>query len=201
MNAGQRVARLATDAVVRSPRAWRLFRKPILAMFDRIAPQWDAARRPGSFAPLDAALERIDGPVRRALDLGTGTGEAALRIAERFPDAEVDGIDIAPAMIDRARAKVRDNARVNFDVGDASKLDQPDGTYDLVTAANMIPFFDELARLVAPGGHVVFAFSMGAETPIYVAPERLRAALGRRGFTEFAEITADRGTALVARKR
>ena len=58
----------------------------------------------------------------------------------------------------------------------------------------MIPFFDELARVVAPGGAVVFAFSGGADTPIYVPSERLRGELGRRGFADFAEFVAGRGT-------
>jgi hypothetical protein len=67
--------------------------------------------------------------------------------------------------------------------------------------ANMITFFDELARVVRPGGTLVVAFSLGPQTPIYVDPERLRAQLGQRGFSDFAEIEAGRGTALVARKR
>jgi hypothetical protein len=64
----------------------------------------------------------------------------------------------------------------------------------------MIPFFDELARIVAPGGHVAVTFSAGAETPIYVQPERLRTGLARRGFSEFADFRAGNGTALLARK-
>ena len=46
----------------------------------------------------------------------------------------------------------------------------------------------------------LFSFSAGPETPIYVAPERLRSELGRRGFTDFAEISAGVGTAFLARK-
>ena len=65
----------------------------------------------------------------------------------------------------------------------------------------MIPFFDELARVTAPGGAVVFSFSGGAETPIYVSSERLRSELGRRNFADFAEFSVGRGTALLARKR
>jgi hypothetical protein len=64
----------------------------------------------------------------------------------------------------------------------------------------MIPFFDELTRVVAPGGRVVFGFSAGPATPIYVPAERLRAELARRGFTDFAEVAAGPGTALLARK-
>jgi len=63
----------------------------------------------------------------------------------------------------------------------------------------MIPFFDELARVVAPGGHVLFGFSAGPETPIWVPPERLREELGARGFTDFADFEAGGGTALLAR--
>jgi hypothetical protein len=54
--------------------------------------------------------------------------------------------------------------------------------------------------VLAPGGQALFAFSAGPETPIYVPAERLRAELGRRGFTEFAEFAAGNGTALLARK-
>ena len=65
----------------------------------------------------------------------------------------------------------------------------------------MIPFFDELARVVAPGGWLLFAFSAGPETPIYVATERLRNELSQRGFAVFEEFAAGNGTALLARKR
>jgi hypothetical protein len=64
----------------------------------------------------------------------------------------------------------------------------------------MIPFFDEVARLLRPGGHALFAFSAGAQTPIYVPFERLRDELARRGFSEFAEFDAGQATALLARK-
>jgi hypothetical protein len=47
----------------------------------------------------------------------------------------------------------------------------------------------------------LFAFSSGPDTPIYVAGERLRTELRQRGFTDFAEISAGAGNALVARKR
>jgi hypothetical protein len=64
----------------------------------------------------------------------------------------------------------------------------------------MIPFFEELARVTAPGGAVVFSFSAGRETPIYVPPDVLRARLREQGFAEFADFAAGNGTALSARK-
>jgi len=65
----------------------------------------------------------------------------------------------------------------------------------------MIPFFDEVTRVLRSGGHALFAFSSGAQTPIYVPPERIRAELERRGFSDFAFFSRARGTSLVARKR
>ena len=90
--------------------------------------------------------------------------------------------------------------RVRFEEADAQRLPYPDASFDLVTLSNMIPFFDELARVLAPGATLLFAFSAGDETPIYVPPERLRKELSRRGFADFAEFAAGDGTALVARK-
>lgn len=201
MTAGQWFARFVTDRVVRYPRLWKLFRRPMRSMFDRIAPVWDENRRPDSFAPVHAALERVD-PPRRALDIGTGTGAVAFELARRFPEAEVVGADLAPAMLAEARRKITPDlqGRVRFDEADAERLPYADEWFDLVTLANMIPFFDELDRVVAPGGWVVFAWSGGDETPIYVPPEVLRRELERRGHADFSEIAAGRGTAFVARK-
>jgi hypothetical protein len=47
----------------------------------------------------------------------------------------------------------------------------------------------------------VLSFSKGADTPIYVAAERLRDELGRRGFAEFAEFSAEPATALRAKRQ
>jgi SAM-dependent methyltransferase len=199
---GQKFARLATNAALRSPLLWRLFRPLVRRLFDQIAPTWDELRSPGHLASYERALESVDPAPARALDLGTGTGQGAFAIARRFPNAHVVGVDLADRMLAEAERKtppeLRD--RVAFEQGDASSLAYRDDSFDLVAHANMIPFFDELDRVLAPGGHVLFAFSVGASTPIYVPPERLRAELDRRGFTDFADFEAAEGTALVARK-
>jgi SAM-dependent methyltransferase len=199
---GQKFARLSTNAVVRSPRLWRLFRPLVRKQFDAIAGDWDTMRDPTHLAPYEAALAAVDPAPARALDLGTGTGQGAFAIARRFPGTEVVGVDLADAMLAEARRKTPAELaeRLEFENGDASSLRFPDASFDLVAHANMIPFFDELARVLAPGGQAVFAFSVGPGTPIYVPPERLREELARRGFTEFAEFDAGKGTALLARK-
>lgn len=200
---GQKFARLTTDAVMRSPRLWRAFRPLMRWQFDAIASEWDAMRMEDSFAPYEAALAAVDPAPARALDLGTGTGHGAFTIARRFPAVEVVGVDLSDRMLAEARRKlpVELSDRVRFERADASALPYGDGSFDLVAHANMIPFFDELHRVLAPGGAIAFSFSAGPETPIYVPPERLRAELSRRGFSDFADFAAGSGTALVARKR
>ena len=202
MTLGQRFARVATDVSVRWPGLWCLFRPLVRRQFDRIAPVWGQMRSDDAFDSLSAALESLDRPPARTLDLGTGTGQAAFVIAERFPETEVVGVDLAPEMLVAAREATPAQLapRVSFELADASKLPYEDGAFELVTLANMIPFFDELARVTAPGGAVVFSFSGGAETPIYVPSDRLRAELGRRGFSDFADFSVGRGTALLAKK-
>lgn len=199
----RRFARLVTHAVVARPAAWRFLRPLFLSQWNRIAPSWDQHRRPDTFDPYLAGLDLLPEPPGRALDVGTGTGSGALAIAARFPAAEVVGVDFSEPMVAQAASKVSPSlaSRVSFRRADAASLPFADEEFDLVAHNNMIPFFDEIARVLGPGGHALFAFSSGAETPIYVPPDRLRAELARRGFSDVVHRSAGRGTVLVARKR
>jgi ubiquinone/menaquinone biosynthesis C-methylase UbiE len=196
------LARLVTDAVVRNPRLWSVFRRRLRDRFDELAPTWETRIGLHHLWALDLALADVL-PPGRVLDLGTGTGVVAKALAERYEEAEVVGIDLSPVMIEEAVRKLPPElaGRVRFAVGDAAGLDYPDGAFDLVVLSNMIPFFDELARVTAASGTLVLSFSRGDETPIYVPFDRLRNELGRRGFAEFAEFSAEPATALRAERR
>jgi SAM-dependent methyltransferase len=152
MAAGRKFARLATRAVVARPKLWRFFRGPLRAQFDALAPEWDEILTDEALAPLDVALSRVGAAPARVLDLGTGTGKAARLVAKRFPQAEVVGVDLAPAMVEEAgRLLPPDLAgRICFEVADAAALPFGDGEFDFVVLLNMIPFFDELARVTSP---------------------------------------------------
>ncbi|HEX2045131.1 MAG TPA: class I SAM-dependent methyltransferase [Gaiellaceae bacterium] len=200
---GRRFARLATRAVVARPSLWPLFRGPLRVQFDRLAPSWDDRRALDALAPLEAALERLDREPRRVLDVGTGTGKGARLVALRFPEAEVTGIDLSPAMVAEAQSLLPAElaGRVRFQVGDASAVPNENGAFDLVVLLNMIPFFAELARVTAPGGTVVIVGSAGPETPMYTPWGTLRRELARAGFEGFEELTAGEGDAFLARRR
>jgi malonyl-CoA O-methyltransferase len=198
----RRVARLATRAVVARPSLWRIFRRPLRAEFDRLAPEWESMRGPEALAPLGEALDRLDREPGRVLDLGAGTGKAARFVAERFPQADVVGVDLSPGMVEQARGLVPPElaGRLRFEVADASALPFADGEFDLVVLLNMIPFFDELARVTAGEGALAFASYSGPDTPIWTPPETLRAGLEPLGFHRFDDFAVGEGTALLARR-
>ena len=115
----------------------------------------------------------------RILDAGCGTGEISSRLAELFPKATVDAVDIIDAHLDRARrthAHLAD--RLRFAHGDVFRLEFPDGTFDLTVCRHVlqaIPHADrviaELARVTRPGGRlhlIVEDYGM-----IHMSPTRL----------------------------
>ncbi|NHK39062.1 bifunctional demethylmenaquinone methyltransferase/2-methoxy-6-polyprenyl-1,4-benzoquinol methylase UbiE [Thermus thermophilus] len=142
--------------------------KRVRRMFSEIAPRYDLLNRLLSFGAdlrwrrraVDLALEKAP---RRILDLATGTGDLALMLKERAPEAEVVGADFAPPMLAIARRKAEARGvRVRFLEADALALPFPDGAFDAVTIAfGFRNFADyekalrELYRILAPGGRLV----------------------------------------------
>ena len=198
MSWAPKFARLVTRIVTRAPWLWRLFRPLLAATFDRLAPSWDARIAQDRLSAIGLAFDAVDPPPRTVLDLGTGTGSVARNAAERWPEAEIVGADVSAGMIEQARRNA--GPRERYDVADAAGLPYADGTFDLVALNNMIPFFDELARVTAPGGRVAIAFSRGPETPIYVPLERVGDELARRNFSHITTFSDGPGQSLLAEK-
>jgi SAM-dependent methyltransferase len=200
------IGRALNEAVVRAPWLWPVLRAPMRRFFDDAAPEWDArtgAGEPEHLTALAAALLHVRPHPERALDVGTGTGEAALLIAREFPRASVRGVDLSEAMIGRAKAKVGldPEGRIAFSVGDAAALPWGDDSFDLVAQLNMPPFFGEIARVVRPHGQVIVAASWGAATPFYTAPAALERGFARHGITQVAAGDAGPGSFWVGRLR
>jgi ubiquinone/menaquinone biosynthesis C-methylase UbiE len=144
----------------------------------------------------------VSPPPERALDLGTGTGEAGLLVAREFPRASVRGVDVSEEMIAKAKSKVGldPEGRIAFKVADAAALPWPDASFDLVVQLNMPLFFAEVARVLRPGGHVVAAASWGEETPFFTPRSVIRRGFARRGVVEHVAGGAGPGIYWVGRR-
>ena len=102
----------------------------------------------------------------RVLEVGCGPGHLSNRLARRH-GLEVTGVDLDPAMIDRARAKAGQTGsagqrRPSFVVGDAASLAFPDGSFDLVVStlsmhhwADPTAGLTEIGRVLHPGGRAL----------------------------------------------
>jgi SAM-dependent methyltransferase len=96
----------------------------------------------------------------QVLDAGCGTGEIALRLAQRLRGARVLGVDIIDAHLDLARARAAAlSARVRFENRSIFDLGLADRSFDLVVCRHVlqaIPHADraiaELLRVVRRGG-------------------------------------------------
>jgi ubiquinone/menaquinone biosynthesis C-methylase UbiE len=109
-----------------------------------------------------ARLQFVGG---RLLDVGCGPGNIALKIARRWPEAQVIGLDYSSSMIRAARAAAQAQSlaqRARFLAGDAKKLPFAGATFDFVLSNSVLhhlpdplPFFNEMARVVKRGGVVL----------------------------------------------
>lgn len=199
------VGRALNASVARAPWLWPVLRRPMANYFDDLAIGWDERTgAPGAdhLAPLAVAVTKIDRRPERALDIGTGTGVAALFVAREFPRASVRGVDISEEMIHQAKSKVGldPEGRVAFRVADASALPYDDGHFDLVTQLNMPPFFAEISRVLRHGGHAIVAASSGDRTPFFTPDAVLERGFDRNGMVMVKADRIGAGSYFVARK-
>jgi SAM-dependent methyltransferase len=120
----------------------------------RTRPEWDAQ--------IVAALAELLPPAARVLDVGCGYGRIALPLARR--GYHVDGIDLAPNLVDAARAAAEDEGvDIRFTVGSMVELPYPDESFDatlclwsafneLIDADEQAAALAEMWRVTAPGG-------------------------------------------------
>ncbi len=108
-------------------------------------------------------------------DLATGTGDLALALQKKLPDAEIAGVDFLPEMLELAKQKgLRQPV-----LADAMNLPFGDGSFDCVTIAfglrnleNCAAALVEMSRVIKSNGHLlVLEFSLPT-TPILQAVYR-----------------------------
>lgn len=108
-------------------------------------------------------VERYKLPIAaKILDVGCGTGEAPVRLTDKFPDATVTGVDAYPSRVEFAQRRHGNHStRLTFRHADPYELPYGDGEFDLVVCRHLLqamPFperiLDELVRVTKPGGRL-----------------------------------------------
>jgi len=176
----------------------------IRALFDDYAPRFDrhlvgTLGYRGPEVLIDALDRAAPGRVfAQALDLGCGTGLMAGALRDRA--VAIDGVDLSPAMVRRAR-HTGHYAALTVGSLDAALAASPAAGYDLVTAAdvfvyigNLAPVLAGVSRALAEGGLLAFtvqtpsmprdsshAYALGPDLRFTHAPAYIEAALEAAG--------------------
>jgi ubiquinone/menaquinone biosynthesis C-methylase UbiE len=141
-------------------------KRRVVVDFNAMAETYDALRFVQVCARRLVELAALP-PGAQVLDIGTGTGWAALAAAQHVgPTGRVLGVDLAPELLERARRKVAAAGltHVEFREGDAERLDLGDQRFDVALCASglffvpdMLAALREWHRVLKPGGQVGFS--------------------------------------------
>lgn len=125
-------------------------------MFDNIAPAYDFMNSAMTFGLHRRWLRKAlaaagaDREPEAVVDLATGTGDVALRLADLYPKARITGVDLSEGMLAVAREKLKDRTdlkeRVAFEAGDCLDLHFADDSFDLLTIAYGVRNFEDLEK-------------------------------------------------------
>jgi sarcosine/dimethylglycine N-methyltransferase len=156
------------------------------------------------------------GPETRVLDVGCGVGGPALYLAEKT-GCHIIGVDLMEWHAEEAASRAAErglSGRTEFQAGDATALAFPDVSFDVVWsqdawchAPDKPMVIAEAARVVKPGGHIVFtdwvalgdmepdylaAIQSAVSAPNFATPEEYRGWLEAQGCTvlHFEDISA-----------
>jgi ubiquinone/menaquinone biosynthesis C-methylase UbiE len=117
-----------------------------------------------------ATLRR--GRHNRILDLGCGTGQLAVRLADGLPGARIVGCDFSAGMLSRAAARC---PGARFVQSDGRQLPFADGVFDVIVSSEAFHWFPdqpraltECCRVLRPGGRLLLAVT---QTPAALVSE------------------------------
>ena len=122
--------------------------------FENAVPSYDALRRqliPHFDAFYGTALDLLEEAVGagefRCVDLGVGTGLLSEMILARFPGAQIEGVDLAPTMLDAARERLATyGARLRLTHADYATAPLPAPLDAVVSALSIHHLEDEAKR-------------------------------------------------------
>lgn len=145
------------------------------SFFEALAERWDAEQPPDRGEALANLLAPFEGMLRNAysiLEAGTGTGALIAKLQKKAPNARLISIDLAHAMLKRARRRCPAALLVQADV---HFLPFPRGIagsepFDLIVCHNSFPHFadrlaalGEILRALQRRGHLLILHNLSRE--------------------------------------
>jgi trans-aconitate 2-methyltransferase len=151
---------------------------------ERARPFLDLIARVGAVAPSSV------------VDLGCGPGNLTALLAQRWPGAEVSGVDNSPEMIEAARAAA---PGLRFETGDVRDW-RPGRAPDVITCNAVLQWVPDHHDLVvswadalAPGGWLAFQLPGNFSSPTYSLAAELAASPRWRALLKGAELNRQAG--------
>ncbi|MBN1207712.1 MAG: methyltransferase domain-containing protein [Myxococcaceae bacterium] len=131
--------------------------------------------------PFFELLARVEASVpTQVVDLGCGTGDLTLVLAERWPTARVTGVDSSEAMVAEASRRAAPD-RVRFEVADLARWTPPKPVDVLFSNAalhwlpNHAALLSGLVSQLAPGGVLAFQVPANFNAPSHRRIDEVRA--------------------------
>ncbi len=155
----------------------------VVKLFDEMAETWRDKDFDSRVLPVMDALERggiVPGGL--GIELGCGTGAYSTLLSKYFDSLLC--VDISFEMLFRSSSP--DGFRVR---GDGSNLPLESGSVDGLFCINTLLFPKEVDRILRKDGYLVWISTSGSQTPIYLSPEDVLAAIGR----EFIGLSSEAG--------
>ncbi len=158
--------------------------RPLYKIFTAVPPSYDLVNRIFTLRldetwRIKAARECLAGSPLKILDLCTGTGDLAIRLAKMSSnEQEITGYDYSEPMLELAKqkAKKKRQDKIQFLQGDAAEIPFTDGYFDAIGIAfafrnltfknhDTPKFLSEIHRILKPGGRFVIVESSQPQWP------------------------------------
>jgi malonyl-CoA O-methyltransferase len=112
--------------------------------FDRAALDYDAVASIQARVAKTLVMSASVSPPRSILDIGCGTGSVLLQARKRWPEADLTGLDIAPAMLREAQRKIPRLTILRADAGECDLTQR----FDAIFSCMMLHWFAQPAEML-----------------------------------------------------